>query len=381
MTVYHKYLPSLAVISFALASCQSAIIQTKLTPAVIASATATLTLLPATSTPTPDLPNTPTPVPTQTPTITPTPEPLPTFTTRLLRDGAVPVGYIQDQCKYLSLRWDPNNSPPGTVLLPIMYHSVTKNDRTITDATSITDQQLQDQLAYARLLGFQTVTSAQAADFLDRNAKIPPRSMILIIDDRRPGTVQEHFITLLNDNKWTLTLAYIPGPAQQWEWDLLKRIDTNHQLDVQAHGFWHRADTYFVPETPPDVIHQEVYGPIPVIQKEFGVRPIAFIWPGGNFTAPSLQAVHEAGYRIAFTSYSRGPLMFNWIPQGKEEQAFNDPLLLLPRAWSPAAWVNLDQAVQISEAAKADSNAARSVEIDWYKKNCPSFPPIPIPGG
>ena len=62
--------------------------------------------------------------------------------------------------------------------------------------------------------------------------------------------------------------------------------------------------------------------------------------------------------------------MFNWIPLGAEERAVNDPLMVLPRAWSSAANVNLDEALKISEQAEKYADANFQIEAAWYQTYC-----------
>jgi hypothetical protein len=76
------------------------------------------------------------------------------------------------------------------------------------------------------------------------------------------------------------------------------------------------------------------------------------------------------GYELGFTAYSRGPLQFNWIPLGKEELAINDPLIVLPRAWSSPVNVNLDEAVEVSEQAAAFADQYYQTEANWYRTYC-----------
>ncbi len=79
---------------------------------------------------------TPTSSPTATqvpPTITPTPFAITSFESDALRKGVVPVQYIEDTCSYLENRWGEGKSPPGTIVVPIMFHSVVKPGRTITN--------------------------------------------------------------------------------------------------------------------------------------------------------------------------------------------------------------------------------------------------------
>jgi hypothetical protein len=119
-----------------------------------------------------------------------------------------------------------------------------------------------------------------------------------------------------------------------------------------------------------DQIENEIWNSTSVLREHFGVRPIAFIWPGGNFTPLSAQIAREGGYELGFTAYSRGPLMFNWIPLGEEERAVHDPLMVLPRAWSNSVNVNLDEAIKIGEQAAQFAEQNFRTEANWYRIYC-----------
>ncbi len=355
--------------------------------------TATATPLPATLTPTRPAPSpspspwfSPAPSPTgealvsaptqdlsATPLPSPTPPPIDILQSKLLRSGVAPQTYLQDTCQYLRLRWDPNNSPPGTVIVPIMFHSIVPDGRPITEDTTITESYFVQILEHAKSLGFQTITTAQAADFLEKNAKIPQLSLLMIVDDRRPGVVQR-FLPYLEKYNWTLTLGWIVAQNTAQDWANIEGLNASGRLDVQSHGYNH---IYIVPTTPEADVRHEIFDPIPVLLQHFGQRPTAFIWPGGNFTDLSVQLAHEAGYSLGFTAYSRGPLMFNWIPLGQPEQAVKDPLMVLPRFWSTAATLNLDQAVQFSQQAAAQAQANRQQEQSYLSAYCPQATPTP----
>jgi len=139
-------------------------------------------------------------------------------------------------------------------------------------------------------------------------------------------------------------------------------------MEVQSHGY--TGKLYIVPETPEDQIQNEIWNSTPVLEEHFGTNPIAFIWPGGNFTPLSVQVARQGGYELGFTAYSRGPILFNWIPLGEEERAVNDPLMVLPRAWSSAVNVNLDEAVKIGDQAAAFAEQNFQTEADWYSTYC-----------
>ncbi len=306
---------------------------------------------------------------TATPTLTPTLAPLAHFASRLLRPDVYPQAYIEDNCSYLRLRWSPEGSQPGTVVLPIMFHSIVEDGSSVTDPKDITGEQFNNFVEYARQLGFETITSQELLGFLTSNAPIPPRSMMIIMDDRRPGTIREWLLPVLEEFDWTVTAAYIADPNSfQFAWDLMDQLYITGKLDVQSHGY--TGQLYIIPETPLDQIQNEIWNSTQVLVDHFGIRPIAFIWPGGNFTPLSVQVARAGGYELGFSAYSRGPLLFNWVPLGAEERAVNDPLMVLPRAWSSAVNVNLDEAVRISEQATAFAEENFQAEVEWYRTYC-----------
>ena len=330
----------------------------------------TETPLPPTSTPVPPTP-TPSLVPSGTPTPTATLPPPEGFNTKLLRPGTLPQGYIQDACEYLSLRWAPEGSLPGTVVVPIMFHSIFRRESTVSVEQDISKKQFEDFVAYARYLGYETISTAQLVAFLEGNGRIPPRSMIMIFDDRRLNTVREHVLPVLEEFDWHATLAYITGPVvPESEWEDLVDLAKTGRVDVQAHGYFHNGETYITDFTPEDVIRQEIFGAYSVIQERLGSPPDSFIWPGGNFNDLAVRMAREAGYRLGFSIKSHGPLMFNWIPLSEEERRIGDPLMLLPRAWSYEANFKLDQATQFAEQAQLQAIQNYPAEAAWYRSTC-----------
>ena len=343
------------------------------TPSPGATSTLRLTYTPSpTASPSPTRTSTPslTSTATLTPTFTATPELLPVFTTKALRPGVLPMPYLANACFYLARRWAADASRPGTVVVPVMFHSIVKNGREVTDPKDISEDEFQAFVQYASYLGFTTITTTHLLDFLENNASIPTRSMILIVDDRRPGVVRDNFLPVLQMKDWSLTLAYIADPnSMQWAMEEVRRLAiASGRLDVQSHGY--SGQLYILDQTSEAEIRHEIWESTPVLEKNFGLRPLAFIWPGGNFSSLAVSVARQGGYRLGFTAYSRGPVMFNWIPQGDLEQAVGDPLMLLPRAWSNSVNVNLDEAVRVSEQAENDAHIRYPLEADYYHTFC-----------
>ena len=328
--------------------------------------------------PTP-LPPTPEPTATITPDPNRTPPTLPSvYTSQYLNPLDAPRSYIKDTCTYLKMRWDPNNAAPGTVVMPIMFHGIT--DAAVAEGTSITHEALIGMARNLSEQGFQAITMQQLAAFMTSNAKIPERSVILIVDDRHYADYYEtHFKPLYEEYGWSVINGWISV-----EGTLPEVIDGNIRLqnegwvDHQSHGVIHNIP--IDGNSSEEDMRSELGGSIPTIQSVYGVTPIAYIWPGGGFTPRAVEIAQEFGYQLGFTVNPRGPLMFNWIPQAGEYDAarpsyipegqVNNPLLTLPRYWSEDASYHMDTVRTIGKEARAYAEQTRATELEYYDIVC-----------
>jgi hypothetical protein len=83
-----------------------------------------------------------TPSPTETlipsPTVSlGTPPTLPsTFSTKYLNPLDTPHTYIHDSCQYLKDKWTSSNSVPGTVVMMVMFHTISKDPATAANESA-----------------------------------------------------------------------------------------------------------------------------------------------------------------------------------------------------------------------------------------------------
>jgi hypothetical protein len=351
-----------------------------------ATPTATAT---STNTPTASQTSMPTPTPTLIPTSS-TPLPAPAiYQTKRLLQGIKPQTYVADQCVYLRNRWDPARSAPGTIVVPVMYHGIGSGQY----STPLDD--FTKTIRYAQQFGFQTITMKQFTAFLETNASIPPRSMVWIIDDRIIGTVENYFISsTYTPSSWTFSSAW---PIADTKDDLWKRVKAAHdtgRVEVQAHGYLHNyplVDGWlnFPPEnkmvSPPEALTTEqfldleIVKPISILKEKVGEAPTAFVWPGGGFSLRAVAAVRKAGYRAGFTSFARGPVMYDWVPLGAEESAMHDPVMVLPRHWgAPGLVIQLQDSALMGNEALAFARKHFVEEAAYYRAMCGGeLPPLP----
>jgi len=318
---------------------------------------------------------TPSLTPSPIPSATATPAPIPLFQAKLPA-GVTPESYIQDACKVIELRWSPQNSAPGTIVVPVMIHSIAKPGRPISDDTTISEEYYLRFIEYAHQNGFETITTAQLVDFLQNNAKIPARSMMLIVDDRKRAEFYDtYFIPYIKKYHYTVTNAWIAHPdTPDYLWKENEQFAPGGEVDFQAHGVIH--NTPIDSSVTEAYARSEIFGPIQPMETHFGKRPIAFIWPRGLFTPQAVQIAREAKYQVGFTATPRGPLLFDWIPQGPEERAASDPLMVLPRYWDTTAIAALTEAMQVSQAAQAFYADQRPTDLAYYAQYCQSYPPL-----
>ncbi|MBE3143223.1 MAG: hypothetical protein IMZ61_04765 [Planctomycetes bacterium] len=357
--------------------------------------TATVTPLPPTATP---VPPTPTPTRMRTPPALPGP-----YISPVLNKLDTPHSYISDTCQYLKMKWDPNNSAPGTVVMPIMFHQIAADESVLADPSNgIHYSDLKRLLTHAKETGFETITTAQLVDFLYHNAKIPQHSLFLIQDDRYSGNFNAWYQPELGQYNWTITWGWPIGDTDQRAagdkkyttlWDQMEGYFATGMLDIQSHGFIHNIN--IGPNSTDDFIRHEMVDSRNVLRQHFYCKdpksklpisdcksdqPLAYIWPGGGFAKRAVEIGRTAGYKVGFTVNPRGPVMFNWIPQEDNldpqrpyqipEGPTGDPLMTLPRYVSVDAAYRIDDVLDISGAAAKYAEQNKATELEYYDILC-----------
>ena len=336
---------------------------------------------------------TPSPLPTRTQTVTATPTPRtpPSLPAPYQGDSpplfGTPHTYIQDTCQYLLDKWSSANSAPGTVVMVIMFHSIT--DGTPTDPNQITTFNFRQLMNKLLDHGFQAITTAQLADFMESNARIPERSVLLVVDDRKnPLYFTKLFQEYWDKYQWPVVNGWISAFGQNDPY-LAGNIalSTEGQVDYQAHGA-NSPHIAIDENTPHAFIIKDLQGSMDFIRDYFEKPPVAYIWPGGGFTTYAVQYARKVGYRLGFTTNPRGPVMFNWVPLGDAvdpkrptwlaDGPVNDPLMVLPRYWDSDAIIHIPQVEQVGQEAAAYAAENKATETDYYDIVCAShYGPIP----
>lgn len=376
-----NYVSTFTLFALIVASCQSAPAQAAPNIAMTAAIeTAFAQINQPTQTPAPSDTPVPTAVVPRTPPVLPA-----IYQTTLLKPEDMPRTYVADTCQYLQNKWNSNNAAPGTVVMPIMFHGINKDQA--NDPNQISAQDFKKLMNDLHDMGFEAINTQQMADFMYNNAKIPPRSVILIVDDRHfASSFNDHFRPYYEQWRWQVVNAYIGLDERPDLWAENAALSAEGWVDYQAHGYIHNVP--ITDSSTDEFINSEMSGVITTLQKYMHKTPIAYIWPGGGFSARAVEIGTQLGYKLGFTINARGPVMYNWVPQADSVNTSNplaipetpagNPLMTIPRYWSSNARAEIDTVRQIGEQAVSYAEQNKPVELDYYNIMCaPKYGPIP----
>jgi hypothetical protein len=311
----------------------------------------------------------------QTPVVTVPPLPA-VYQTKYLNPLDAPQPYIEEPCQYVRNKWKPSSARPGTVVMIIMF-------KEIKDADGF--KKLMTEL---QIQGFQAINTKQFLAFMERDVKIPFRSVLLMQDgDFTAKNFNENFRVYWDTLRWPVVNGWVS--QSNLSRSILKdnvNLENEGWVDHQAMGV---VDTAFLSdETSKAVIARELQDSLTGFADHFAKTPYAFIWPNGGFGLRPVQAARQLGYQLGFTSNLRGPVMYNWVPLADDvdpkrpmlipEGAINDPLMTLPRYPAEQALDAIDSVRLIGQEAAAYAEANKTAELNYYDVVCkPALGPIP----
>ena len=302
----------------------------------------------------------------------------PTFQTALVNPLDVPHSYVDDTCRYLKNKWHPESAIPGTVVMIIMVENIETS--TATEPNEITQVNLIRTIQELKFQGFEAIKMKEFLAFIERNVKIPPRSVLIIQDGNYGmGHYDRYYRDYWDSWGWTVVNGW-QSNSEMTEDLLLENIEMEYEglVDHQAMGV--TPSTTLSDESAKTVIARELQESLNAFGPNYGKTPYAFIWPNGGFGQRPVEAARLLKYQLGFTANQRGPVMYNWIPLADvsdperpeyiPEGKINDPLMTLPRYHANEAFTAIDQVRAIGKEAAAYAEANKDAELYYYDIVC-----------
>ncbi len=311
-----------------------------------------------------------------------------TFQSMLLNPLDTPHTYVDETCRYLRNKWNPLNAEPGTVVLILMVGRIQTGAVTVPDGINVVD--FMKTMQELKFQGFEAINMREFLFFIERNVKIPSRSVLIIQDGSYEAEYYyKNYREYWENWKWPVVNGWQSDseiPETLWQENV--SMEYEGWVDHQAGGT--NPGTKLSDESAKTVIARELQGSLDAFGKYYGKTPYAFVWPNGGFGLRPAEAARLLDYQLGFTTNPRGPVMYNWIPLADEvdpkrpdslpEGPVNDPLMTLPRYRINDVFTTIDQIRAIGEEAAAYAQLNKVAEHKYYDIVCSeTYGPMPTP--
>ncbi len=185
-------------------------------------------------------------------------------------------------------------APPGSWEAPIavavlMYHDINDNYNRFV----VAPWQLEQQLIWLRDNGYTSITPRDLVAFLDNGAPLPPRPVILSVDDGWASA--RIFRDLLTAYGFRGTYM-LPNYAELTP-------DEIYQLDQTGEVCGHTVSHPFLDQLDYDSQYYEIAENKAWLDSITGRSTTCFAYPFGAFSDVTTQLVIDAGYRIDFHAW------------------------------------------------------------------------------
>ena len=122
--------------------------------------------------------------------------------------------------------------------MTIMFHSISN----ATSGDQMSEYDFHTLMNKLHEEGFTAINTTQMADFMEHNAKIPQRSVLLVVDDRRYSQYFNlYFRKYWTDYGWPVVNAWISLDDAIGQVTLPENVALENEgwVDHQAHGYIH----------------------------------------------------------------------------------------------------------------------------------------------
>ncbi len=193
----------------------------------------------------------------------------------------------------------------GYQMVPILsYHKFSKNK---ADLLTVTEGAFSEQMKFLKENGYRVITLDQFFDFLDFKRPLPPKSVVITIDDNW-SSVYEIAFPILKQFGYPATLfvytdLILPG-RNMLSWDRLIEMSQNG-IDIQCHTKSHRNlnkrngqesfREYF------ETVKKEVMESTEILRKRLKKDVKYLAYPYGETNSLVIALLMKLGYRGALT--------------------------------------------------------------------------------
>ena len=202
-----------------------------------------------------------------------------------------------------------------TVQVPVlMYHDVSD----LGYGYSKTPEQFRAQMQELKDAGFHTVSYTQLIDFVEQGTPLPEKPIVITLDDGYRSNY-EYVFPILQELDMKAEIALIGGAIQytSWglKWDEVRQMQESGLVSFQAHTYQMHEDATATGgrlgvlrasgepwSTYTAALGADTTRILNAIEKQTGVRPVAFTYPRGKWNHLAEGLVTRLGCKVTVTT-------------------------------------------------------------------------------
>ncbi len=200
-------------------------------------------------------------------------------------------------------------NPPGVhaaayQTVPVLtYHRFGNRPSTLT----VTPAAFEAQMDYLARHGYRVIPLAQLLGFLEGKAPLPPKSVVITIDDGYRSTYEIAYPVLRRHGFPATVFLYsdFVGAPDALTWAQMKEMSASGVIDIQPHSKTHANLTLRTPNESEaryrERVRREIDAPIDVIRERLGMASVAYAFPYGDVNDAIVDALRGKGVRLGLT--------------------------------------------------------------------------------
>ncbi|MDD5155235.1 MAG: polysaccharide deacetylase family protein [Candidatus Omnitrophica bacterium] len=188
----------------------------------------------------------------------------------------------------------------GKYVVPIvMYHSVNPAASRKTMLV-ISPETFERQMRFLQKHRYNVITLSELADLITNNRKIPPRTIVITLDDGYRDNYTYAFPILKKYNipatVFIITDEVGRPQGDRLGWEDIKRMQDSGLVTVGSHTL---GPEPLINIRSAEEIRKQIFASKQILEQKLGRQVDVFSYPEGGFNANIRQLVIDAGYKAA----------------------------------------------------------------------------------
>jgi peptidoglycan/xylan/chitin deacetylase (PgdA/CDA1 family) len=183
-------------------------------------------------------------------------------------------------------------------------------------ALTVTPQAFEAQMGWLARNGYHVVPMARLAAFLDGREPLPPKAVVVTIDDGYRSTYETAWPVLRKHDFPATVFLYTDfvGAPDAMTWAQMRELAASGLVEIQPHSKTHTNLTIRLPDESDaryrERVRREVEGPIEAVRAQLGARSLVYAFPYGDVNDAVMGELRARGVALGVTVTPGGNAFF-----------------------------------------------------------------------